>query len=286
MSKFAVAGLQLEAVNGNNLESMAAEIRAVTRRFGWVDMVVLGELNAFGSSIRNAQPMPGPAEAEFCELARELDIWLVPGSLMEAAGDQHFNTAPVINPEGEVVARSRKLFPWYPYENGVAPGSDAVVFEVPGVGHFGVSICYDLWFPETLRTLTCMGAEVILHPSLTSTIDRDVEHCLIRASGATHQCYIFDVNVAGPLGVGRSMVAGPGGEIIHEAGPGREIFPLILDLDYLREVRESGWHGLGQPLKSFRDSAVRFPPYAEGYRSEALDALGPLQPRARRGSRE
>ena len=66
------------------------------------------------------------------------------------------------------------------------------------------------------------------------------------------------------------------GRLIHEAGAGREIFPLRLDLDYVRDVRANGWQGLGQPLKSFRDSAVQFPPYTTGYGSEALQALGPM----------
>jgi len=152
-----------------------------------------------------------------------------------------------------------------------------VVFDVPDIGRFGVSICYDLWFPETSRTLAWMGAEVILHPTLTSTIDRDVELCMVRAAAATNQCYFFDVNVSGPLGVGQSMLAGPGGEVVYQADRGREIIPLQLDLQYVRDVRANGWQNLGQPLKSFRDSKVQFPPYSEGYASESLKALGPLR---------
>lgn len=277
MSKIGIAGLQLEAVNGDNVESMETEIDAVTARFPWVDMVVLAELNAYGTSPRNAQPMPGQFEARFAHIAKRNDIWLLPGSVMEERNGKVFNTCPVINPDGDVIARARKQFPFLPYEKGVTPGAEFVAFDVPGVGRFGVSICYDMWFQETLRTLTWLGAEVILHPSLTSTIDRGAEHCMIRASGAMHQCYFFDVNVAGPLGVGQSLVAGPGGELIHAAGRGREIIPLRLDLDYVRDVRENGWQGLGQPLKSFRDSQVKFPQYTEGYRSQALEALGPLE---------
>ncbi|NOX70782.1 MAG: carbon-nitrogen hydrolase family protein [Gammaproteobacteria bacterium] len=277
MSRIGIAGLQLEAGNGDNLDSMEAEIDAVAKRFPWVDMVVLGELNGHGTDTRNAQAMPGPFEARFTEVAKRNDVWLIPGSIMESAGDRCFNTAPVINPDGEVIARYRKQFPWLPYEKGVSAGSGFVVFEVPDIGRFGVSICYDMWFQETLRTMTSMGAEVILHPSLTSTLDREAEKCIVRASGAMYQCYFVDVNIAGPLGVGQSIVAGPGGEVIHEAGRGREIIPLRLDLDYVRDVRANGWNGLGQPLKSFRDSRLRFAPYEDGYTSESLDALGPIE---------
>jgi predicted amidohydrolase len=220
--------------------------------------------------------MPNQTEQRFCDIARSHDIWLIPGSFFEADGDNLYNTAPVIDPQGSVISRHRKQFPWTPYEQGVTPGEEFVVFDVPDVGRFGVSNCYDMWYPETIRTLAWMGAEVILHPSLTSTIDRDVECAMIRSHGAQNQVFFFDVNGAGPIGQGQSCVAGPGGEVIYQAGKNSEIIPLNLDLNYLREVRKNGWHNLGQPLKSFRDSKVKFPQYSEGYASEALQALGDL----------
>lgn len=286
MGTFAIAGLQLDADNGNNLDSMEAEIDAAMRRFPWLDMVLLAELNAFGSNVGSAVALPGPEEARFQAIARRHGIWLIPGSLFEAADDRVFNTAPVIDPSGQVIARYRKQFPWLPYERGVTAGQDPVVFDVPEVGRFGVSICYDIWFPETTRTLAWLGAEVVLHPSLTGTIDRDVELAIARASAATNQCYVFDINLAGPLGVGRSIVAGPGGEVIFQAGNDREIIPLKIDLEYVREVRHRGWNNLSQPLKSFRDSGLEFPPYARGARSESLDALGLLERPARSGRHE
>lgn len=286
MSRISIAGLQLEAINGDNLDAMEAEIDAVAKRFPWVDMVVLAELNGYGTDPALAQAMPGLFESRFSEIAKRNDLWVVPGSIMELAGSDTYNTAPVINPDGEVIARYRKQFPWLPYEKGVSAGAGGVVFDVPSVGRFGISICYDLWFPETVRELSCMGAEVILHPSLTSTIDRDVEKCMVRAAGAMHQCYFFDVNVAGALGVGQSIVAGPGGEILYEAREGRDIFPIRLDLDYVRDVRSNGWHGLGQPLKSFRDSDIRYPQYDQGYSSESLDALGPMSMAGKRDSKK
>ena len=282
MSRFSVAALQLRGANGDNSDAMMAEIDSAVRRFPWVDMVVLAELNVFGASTEHAQPMPGPMEGRFREMARRHGIWLLPGSMYEAAGGRIHNTTPVIDPKGAVIARYRKQFPWAPYEVGVAPGSEFVVFDVPEVGRFGVSICYDMWFPETTRTLAWMGAEVILHPSLTSTIDRDAEIAIVRASAATNQCYFFDVNLAGPLGTGCSCVAGPGGEILYQAGREREVFPLVLDLDYVRDVRRNGWQHLGQPLKSFRDSRMRFPPYAQGHDSPALQRLGELRMASRK----
>jgi predicted amidohydrolase len=135
-----------------------------------------------------------------------------------------------------------------------------------------------MWFPETTRTLAWMGAEVILHPSLTNTIDRDVEAAIARAAAATNQCYFVDLNCSGRLAFGRSSIFGPGGEAIHLAGTGREVIAVELDLDVVSNVRERGWQCLTQPLKSFRDTPVEYPPYAPGaHRGGAFAKLGPLE---------
>lgn len=277
MTTFAIAGLQLEACAGDNTDQMLAEIDKVMAQFPWIEMVVLPELTACGADRNLAEPMPGPTEARFCDIARSHGIWLIPGSMYESSDGKLYNTMPVIDPQGAVIARYRKLFPWLPYEDGTTPGDEFVVFDVPGVARFGVMNCYDLWFPEVARTLAWMGAEIMLHPSLTSTIDRDPELAMVRASAAQNQVYFFDVNLAGPLGVGQSCIAGPGGEVIYQAEKGREVIPLKLNLDYLRDVRVHGWQNLGQPLKSFRDSKVAFPPYRSGYASASLRALGELR---------
>lgn len=275
--RFGIAALQLDLPRGDNLARITAEITLLKKRMPWVRMVMLGELGTFGADPAKAQALPGPAEQRYCEVARRNGIWLLPGSLYERDGDLVYNTTPVIDPSGTVVARHRKLFPFLPYEKNVAAGSDTTVFDVPGVGRFGVSICYDMWFPETTRAMCWHGAEVILHPTMTNTVDRDAELAIARASAATNQCYFVDVNVAGELGVGRSIVCGPGGEVIHQAGNGLEIIAFEVDLDYLRDVRERGWQCVTQPLKSFRDSKVVFPAYAAGVApSDFLSGLGPL----------
>ena len=278
MNSFAIAVLQLEIARGDNLAMLRSEIESVVARFPWVRMAVLGELSAYGSGTDRAEPAAGPVEKDFCRIARMLGIWLVPGSFYVRERDAVYNLSPVINPAGEVVARHRKVFPFLPYETGVASGTEFTVFDVPKVGRFGVSICYDMWFPEITRTLAAMGAEVILHPSMTNTIDRDVELSIARANAAINQCYFLDVNVAGRQGFGQSIACGPGGEVIHVAGDGREVFPVEVDLEYVRQVRRRGWHGIGQVLKSFRDRAVDFPVCGDRHlASDAFRSLGPLR---------
>ena len=276
--RLGVACLQLAVGAEDNIGRIAHEVSLVAKRFPWVSMVLTSELCGHGPSPDAAEAMPGDSERRLCEAAAEHGLWLVPGSLYEKDGDRIYNTTPVIDPSGQVIARYRKIFPFYPYERTIAAGDEFVVFDVPGAGRFGISICYDMWFPETTRSLVSMGAEVILHPTLTNTVDRDVELAMARSSAATNQCYFLDVNAGGRMGVGRSIACGPGGEVIYEAGSGRDIMAFELDFNYLRRCREAGWHGLGQPLKSFRDSRACFAAYGAGSApSPALDALGALE---------
>jgi predicted amidohydrolase len=277
MNNFAIAGIQLDAINGDNLDKMTRQIDLVMKRFPWVQMVMFGELCVFGTAFRAAQPLPGSTENHFCSIAKAHGIWLIPGSMYEMDGDKIFNTAPVINPDGEVVTRHRKLFPFEPYEQGVECGEQHTVFDIPDVGRFGVSICYDMWFPETVRALTYLGAEVILHPTLTNTIDRDLELSIARTSAITNQCYFVDINSCGTLGNGRSIVVGPEGDVIHQSDRVEEQVAVILDLDRVKHTRENGILGLGQPLKSFRDHKLKFPQYISGAVSKSLGQLGSLK---------
>lgn len=285
MTTFAIAALQLEIARGDNLAALRSEIESVVARSPWVRMAVLGELCAYGSGTDRAEPLGGPTEKDFCRIARMLGIWLVPGSFYVRDGGAVYNLTPVINPAGEVVARHRKLFPFLPYETGVAAGTEFTIFDVPKVGRFGVSICYDMWFPETTRTLAVMGAEVILHPTLTATIDREVELAIARAGAACNQCFVIDVNGCADGGTGRTAFVGPMGDVLYQAGTSEEMIPIEIDLDRVRRSREVGLRGLGQPLKSFRDRRVDFSIYE---RTEAnlryLNTLGPLM-KATRGSK-
>ena len=278
MAYLSMAALQLELCVEDNLSLIEKEIDLVKKRFPWIQLVVLPELCTFGPNPNLAVGMPGEIENCFREAALKNDLWLIPGSIFERRGQDVYNTAPVINPQGEVVARYRKQYPFLPYEKGVSAGDEFVVFDVPGAGRIGLIICYDMWFPETVRTLAWMGAEAIICPSLTNTIDREVELAIARSNAATNQLYFLNLNSAGRLAVGQTIFVGPDGQIIHQAGVGREIITVEMDFTHVRRVRERGLHGLCQTLKSFRDNEVEFPPYHNAQADPgAFGKLGPLE---------
>jgi deaminated glutathione amidase len=288
MVPFAIAGVQMHVpVGHSNVEAMVHKLHSVMARFPWVEMVVFSELAVCGPVPSHPEAMPSASEAALQEAAAKYGVWLVTGSQFELGlNGELYNTASVIAPDGRVVTRYRKMFPFLPYEKEVTGGTEFCVFDVPRVGRFGLSICYDIWFPETTRTLTAMGAEVLLHPVLTGTVDRDVELAIARASAAQFQAYVIDINGLGAGGVGRSCIIDPSGTVMHQAGSSEEILPIEIDLEQVRRQRAAGLRNLGQPLKSFRDRSANFPVYDRASGVDAyLHTLGPLR-MPERGTRE
>ncbi len=278
MKPFSIAGVQMYvSATTSNVEMMKHKIDLTVSIYPWVDMVMFSELCTYGPLTTFSHTDSTEIEKVFCDLAKKHSIWIVPGSMYETRGDKIFNTAIAINPQGEIVTRYDKLFPFFPYEEGVEPGDKFGYFDVPSVGRFGFSICYDLWFPETARSLAAKGVDVILHPTLTPTIDRDIELAIVQATAAVNQCFVFDVNGIGAGGNGRSIVCGPDGRILYQASVGEEIIPIELDMNRVKRSRSHGILRLGQPLKSFRDRKITFDVYDKNDPQDFLNTLGALE---------
>jgi formamidase len=193
-----------------------------------------------------AVKIPGPLTDALGEIARENGMWLVPGSVFERGeGGSIHNTCVVFSPDGELVARYRKVFPWQPQE-GCVPGDAFVTFDIPDTGRIGLSICYDGSFPETARQLAWMGAEVILQPSLTTTSDRGQEIVMARANAIFNQLYFVSLNAAAPAGLGRSAIFDPEGIVRLQAGDSEELLTDVLDLDAVTRVRRFGTAGVSR----------------------------------------
>jgi predicted amidohydrolase len=276
LKPFAIAGIQMHLNHGSNIDAMRQRIDLTMHLYPWVQMVMFSELAVYGPLLQHAQPLPGTSEATFQEMARQHKIWLVNGSMYERREGAIYNTTSVINPEGEIVGRYRKMFPFLPLEQGVQPGNEFFTWDIDGVGKFGILNCYDIWFPETARQLTAMGVEVILHPVMTHTIDRDVDIAISHATSAMMQCYVFDVNGLGAGGNGQSSVFDPAGRALHRADNSEQIIPIEIDLEQVRRSRERGIRGLGQMAKSFRDRPADFPVYQRNFDTGYLDSLGVL----------
>lgn len=220
---------------------------------------------------RIAESIPGPLTNRLGALARELDLWLVPGSFYEKAeGGGVHNTTIAIAPDGTIRAKYRKVFPWRPWEQTV-PGNEFVTFDIEDVGRIGLMICYDGWFPEVARHLAWMGAEVILHPSLTTTSDRPQELVLARANAIVNQVFVVNVNAGSP-GLGGSLIVDPEGHELQVAGQGEVFMTEVLDLDAVTRVRERGSVGMSRMWAQLADQAgdVSLPLYGGSFAAAAM----------------
>ena len=274
MRNFSIAGLQLDLNYSDNLACVTNAIIQTSKRYPWVEMIVASELAVGGSNRSDKYSLDNNLEC-FQDLAKKLNIWLVPGSFYHHQEGKITNVAPVISNKGELITLCTKTYPFLPYEEGITGGDEPCVFEVPDVGIFGLHICYDLWFPESSRALVMKGAEVILHPSLTDTCDRKEEKIMARATAVQQQCFYVDVNAGGKQGCGQSTIIGPEGEILTEAESIEETLLIEIDLERVKRVRTRGIKGLGQPLKSFRDNPN---PFKENkVNEEYLNNLGKLE---------
>ncbi|MFH8572501.1 carbon-nitrogen hydrolase family protein [Streptomyces sp. NPDC017993] len=249
---------------GAPVSGFAEEVEAVMRRFPQTRLIVFPELHLCGVDEGEdadrqlqdaAEPLDGRRVAELGRLARDLGVWLLPGSICERGPEgELFNTALAFSPDGEPAAFYRKVFPWRPREPYV-PGDRFVVFDIPGTGRVGFSICYDAWFPEVARHLAWMGAEVIVNPVMTTTSDRAQELVLARANAIVNQVFVVSVNTAGPLGTGRSLVVDPEGLVRTEApGEGATVLTDVLDLDHVTRARTYGTAGLSRMWAQFTDA--------------------------------
>ncbi len=278
MTPFAIAGIQMQvSAVESNVDAMIERCHILMARFPWTQMVLFSELAPFGPLHKFAQSFPNETIETFQTLAHHHGIWLIPGSMFELAADSLvYNTSTVINPQGEIVSHYRKMFPFRPYEVGIEAGREFCVFDVPHVGRFGLSICYD--FPETTRQLTSQGVEVLLVPVLTGTTDRQAELAIARATAAQFQCYVFDINGLGSGGNGQSCVIDPAANVLHQSAGQEDMFPIEIDLDQVRRQREHGMRGLGQVLKSFRDRPIDFSVYDRSSGTDAyLNTLGAME---------
>lgn len=254
------------------LHREAAEILSATTD---LDLIVFPEIHLLGGCdiaedanewLKDAaEPLDGQRVRALSRVAAELGTWLIPGSVAELGDDGRvYNTELVFDPKGELIASYRKVFPWRPYE-AWSSGHEFMVFDMPGIGRGGLSICYDAWFPESTRSVAWMGAEFVVNVVKTIGSDRKQERILAQANAIANQVFMLSVNCAGPIGAGGSIVADPEGTVVADL-PGTEpgLLTFEIDLDDVARVRDVGTEGFNRMWSQMApdDPLIDLPIYA------------------------
>ena len=208
-------------------------------------------LRAEGEPVAEPQPLDGPWVSRMAVLARRRQITLLLGSVPEAIPGQTrvHNTSVLLGPGGETLAAYRKIhlfdidLPGLDHlkeSRSVAPGTAPVVAEAP-FGPVGLSICYDLRFPELYRELTRQGARILAVPSaFTDRTGKAHWEVLLRARAVENLAFVVAPAQVGTHGRGRSshghaMIVEPWGTVLAQVAEGEGV--AVAELDFERQDR-------------------------------------------------
>jgi deaminated glutathione amidase len=256
------AALRAAAVQLNSTDNVSGNLAAAERLVReaasrGARLVVLPEkwnlLTEPARMLEAAEPLDGPSTTWARELARELAIDLVAGSIVERVEghDKGFNTSVHAGPDGELRAVYRKLHMFdvevagtvYRESETEEPGDEIVFSRTAGGAGLGLTVCYDLRFPELYRILAVRGARILTVPSaFTLTTTRDHWEVLLRARAIENQAFVVAANQFGPhppgqRSGGRSMIVDPWGLVLAQAADREAVVVADLDLAAQDEVR-------------------------------------------------
>ncbi|AHY46524.1 putative amidohydrolase [Rubrobacter radiotolerans] len=251
-----VAALQMSSTTDKerNFEVAEGLIRQAAGR--GAELVGLPELwscHGRESAYReNAEPVPGPTTDFLAKLARELGVWIVGGSIVESGPEEGrmSNTSTVLSPEGELAAVYRKIHLFdvkapdreYLESGTISPGKEVVVCEAPPVT-LGLSVCYDVRFPELYRALADRGADLLSVPAaFTLQTGKDHWDLLLRARAVENQAFVlapaqWGQKEDGRWTYGRSAVIDPWGTPLAVCPDSDGLALATLDLAYLSRLR-------------------------------------------------
>jgi predicted amidohydrolase len=268
-----VAAVQLNSTDdkGRNLER-AARLTAEAAAAG-AELVALPEKwNLLGDGealAAGAEPLDGPSIETATSWAVDLGIHLVAGSITERSddADRLHNTSMLISPQGDRVAVYRKIHMFDVDVEGVAyresdreQAGGEIVLAPSGDLELGLTICYDLRFPELYRILAVRGATALTVPSaFTQPTGRDHWEVLLRARAIENQAFVIAPNQVGDApphyrSYGHSMIVDPWGVVLAEAPGGEGFVAADLDLERQRRIRAEL-----PSLASRRPDAYRWP---------------------------
>jgi predicted amidohydrolase len=251
------AAVQLNSTNERDRNLATAERLVRAAAAEGADLVALPEkwnLLAGGEELRaGAEPLDGPSLAAARSWARELGIHLLAGSISERTDGKAFNTSVLIGPAGDDLAVYRKIHLFDVDAGGVSyreseheqPGAEVVTAPVGDAALAGMTVCYDLRFPELYRILALRGALLITVPSaFTAATGRDHWEVLLRARAIENQVFLIAPNQVGTApphyeSFGHSAIVDPWGTVLASAPDGECFVAADLDLGAQERTRES-----------------------------------------------
>jgi len=249
-----VALVQLNS--GLDTERNVDRVEELIRNLDDVDLIALPEVFALRGDDADypssAQPLDGSLVTRMAAIAARRSAFVLLGSVMEKDGERIYNTSVLLDRDGKIAATYRKMHQFeVTLDDGTVvreadtytPGDEPAMGTLDGWS-VGMSICYDLRFPELYRHYSQRSADLMFAPAnFTQQTGQAHWEVLIRARAIENQCFVLAPNQCGVnpttkvASYGHSMVVGPWGEILCEAGENEEVITAELQADSLSKVR-------------------------------------------------
>lgn len=257
MKKMKVAAVQMTSGKDKEKNLKQAERLITFACKKKATFVVLPEVFNFrgglDEAVKAAENIPGYSTNYIAKFAKKYKIWILIGSMMEKDARKPFNTSVLINPKGKIIAKYRKihlfdiklqgkeLFESKRNQAGTTPKIVNI-----NKAKIGLSICYDLRFPELYRMYSKKGTEIICIPSsFTHVTGKAHWHTLVRARAIENLSYVIAPNQAGigSSGIrtyGHSLIVNPWGNILAEGPANKEaVIFADIDLSCLKNIRRN-----------------------------------------------
>ncbi len=241
-----IALLQCSSLDGaviQNFKKVKALLQKIRKP---LHLIVLPEMWPSGFRVVEGRELLRQTQEvlkELGQIAKTLKTYIIGSHLSKGKGG-FYNTASVMNPHGKIIAEYHKvhLFQMGGENKKFRAGRKTQVVE-SSLGKIGLSICYDIRFPEFIRKEVLEGAELLVIPSGWPQVRIEHYLTLLRARAIENQCFVISANkvgknVDGLKYGGHSMVVSPWGEVLGELGNKPGILEVEIDLNYVKEIRK------------------------------------------------
>lgn len=252
---FKVASIQYWFSDNNTKEERICQVEELIDKAADVDLILLPEVwnigwRCFEKYNEEAETLYGETISRIGKKAREINAYILAGTIIEKSGDDLYNTAVFLNPKGEIIAKYRKMHLVTrkgSEEAAVIKLGKEIVTVKTEIGIFGFGVCYDLRFPELYRKMAVNhGVEIFLQPAAWPLVRVENWIDLSHARANENQCYLISCNCAGfNRGVqylGHSSIVDPNGITIASSGLFQTIVKGEIDMEALRKFREDTPH--------------------------------------------
>ncbi len=250
MVEIRIAGIQVlkEGTKEKNLQKVSRLAQEAASKE--VDLICLPEKWNIknGDPFKDSEDENGPSIRCLERIASENGVYVVGGSIWEKRGNKYYNTSRLFDREGNCIGLHSKIHLYKFEKNFFTPG-DRLELCKTEFGSVGMTVCFDLAFPEVPRILTLKGADIIVNPAFVPSSGIENWHIYLKARALENRVPIVAVNAVsnerGDLWTGRSLIIGfkkgyesPSKLEITEASSNEEIIIASLNLDYIRKLRE------------------------------------------------